>query len=194
VGRAVDRNSTAELGALKTMAEQHGDPDELWVSFADSVEVAGEPEDVYQFLARAQDWPLRLSHVVSLDLDEEVPDVQHMTMDTRSPDGSVHRTTSVRVCFPNSHIVYKQTGLPALMSAHTGRWTLERYETGVVATSHHTVVLRPSAVAELLGPDATFADARAAVRAALGANSLATLTMAKQFAEARNPQRAEQVA
>lgn len=180
VARAVDRNSTAELGALREMAQAPGELDELWLSFADSVEVDGDPEDVYQFLARAQDWPHRLSHVASLDLDEEVPDVQHITMDTVAPDGSVHTTSSVRVCFPSSHIVYKQTRMPEVLTAHTGRWTIERRDAAVVATSHHTVVLKPEAL------DAV-EDVRAKVRAALGGNSLATLRKAKEFAEARRP-------
>jgi aromatase len=183
VARAVDRNSTAELGALREMAQAPGELDELWLSFADSVEVDGDPEDVYQFLARAQDWPHRLGHVARLDLDEEVPDVQHITMDTVAPDGSVHTTSSVRVCFPSTHIVYKQTRMPGVLTAHTGRWTIEPAQDPggpVVATAHHTVVLKPEALD-------TVDDVRTKVRAALGGNSLATLRKAKEFAESRRP-------
>jgi aromatase len=46
-------------------------------------------------------------------------------------------------------------------------------------------VINPDTVSQVLGPDAGVTEARAFVRDALGANSLATLEHAKRYAEAR---------
>ncbi len=181
---AVERNSGAELAALKAAAEQGGLRDELCFTFSDSVHIEAGVQDVFSFLDRADRWPERLPHVARLELKEDEPGLQHMTMDTRGPDGSVHTTTSVRVCFAERGlIVYKQTEMPPVMTGHTGRWVIEPDGTGVSATSWHTVTLNPEGVRRALGPDATLADARAKVRQALGTNSSTTLRLAKEFTE-----------
>ncbi|WP_411081360.1 aromatase/cyclase [Streptomyces sp. cmx-18-6] len=187
IEQAVDRNSRAELTSLKNAAEQGPDRDELHFTFHDSVTIAGAAGDVYGFLDRADLWPERLPHVARLDLDEDEHGVQRMDMDTRSPDGSLHNTTSVRVCFEERHtIVYKQLKVPVAMSSHTGRWTIEPQGDGTVrATSWHTVALDPEGVRTALGPDSTLAEARALVRKALGTNSSTTLRHAKEYAEDR---------
>ncbi|WP_354643039.1 aromatase/cyclase [Kitasatospora camelliae] len=186
IERAVDRNSHAELAALKTGAELGEARAEVHFTFSDSERIAGSAADVFAFLDRADLWPERLPHVARLELTEDEQGIQSMDMDTRSPDGSTHNTTSIRVTFPDRHvIVYKQLRVPAAMTGHTGRWTIEPTEdgAGVVATSWHTVTLDPEGVRALLGPEATLADARAKVRHALGTNSSTTLRHAKQFAE-----------
>ena len=183
IERAVDRNSRAELAALKTTAESHAQTAELVMTFEDSVDIAGPATEVYAFIERSDLWPERLPHVSRLELTERVPGLQLMTMDTRSPDGTVHTTESARVCFQDTRIVYKQTRVPAIMTAHTGEWTFRPTADGVRATSRHTVVINPHTVRDVLGADATVSDARKAVRAALGTNSLATLRLAKAHAE-----------
>ncbi|MEU4349647.1 aromatase/cyclase [Streptomyces sp. NPDC023838] len=183
IERAVDRNSRAELAALKTAAEQHERTGELVMSFEDSVDIAASAAEVYAFIDRSDLWPERLPHVSRLELTETVPGLQLMTMDTRSPDGTVHTTESARVCFEDTRIVYKQTRVPAIMTAHTGEWTFRPTADGVRATSRHTVAINPHTVRDLLGESATVADARQAVRSALGTNSLATLNLAKTHAE-----------
>ncbi|MFJ2741711.1 aromatase/cyclase [Streptomyces sp. NPDC087440] len=191
IEQAVDRNSTAELDALKKTAELGEHRAELHFSFHDRVGVDGDPADVFAFLDRADLWPERLPHVARLDLTEDAvegqPVVQHLDMDTRSPDGSTHNTTSIRVSFPDRRtLVYKQLRVPAAMTGHTGRWTVEPAADGTLTvTSWHTVTLDPAGVRALLGPDATLADARAKVRHALGTNSSTTLRHAKEFAESR---------
>lgn len=185
IARAVDRNSTAELAALKKAAELGAGGDELSMTFSDTQIVHGDAADVYAFLARADLWPRRLPHVARLDLTEEEGGVQHMDMDTRSPDGSLHNTTSIRVLFEDRReIVYKQLRVPVAMSGHTGRWEIEPLGDGTVrATSWHTVTLDPEGVRSALGPDATLQEARDLVRKALGGNSSATLRHAGRFAE-----------
>jgi aromatase len=89
------------------------------------------------------------------------------------------------VCFPHHKIVYKQTTVPALMTAHTGTWLFRDDGSGSTASSEHTVVLNPDMVEKILGAGATVADARAYVQGALSANSLATLGHARTFAESR---------
>ncbi|MFF4173877.1 aromatase/cyclase [Streptomyces sp. NPDC001744] len=188
--RATDTNSESELGRLKALAERWTELDDLVLSFEDSTHVEGPAELVYDFLYRVGDWPERVPHVDRLDLVEETPGVQVMSMDTRTADGSVHTTESVRVCFPEARrIVYKQTATPALMAAHTGEWSLRHDGTGVTVTSRHSVVLRPENIARILGPDADVATARRYVREALGRNSGATLALAKRFAESASPAR-----
>jgi aromatase len=183
VERAVDTNSGSELAALKAVAESLAAEPRALLSFADHVDISGSGQEVYDFLWRADLWEERLPHVSRLVLTEPGDDLQTVEMDTRAADGSVHTTKSVRVGFAPDRLVYKQIQVPPLMTAHTGRWTVEPTEHGVRATSHHTVVLRSERVRELLGPEATLDTARDLVRQALGRNSRATLTLAKEAAE-----------
>ena len=183
IDRAVDGNSDEELAKLKKAAELAGRRDDLLLSFEDSVAIAAPPDAVYDFLHGAAQWPRRIPHVDRLELTEHA-DVQHMDMDTRTADGSVHTTRSVRICLPPDRIVYKQVVTPALMTAHTGCWRLTARPEGTLATSRHTVLLDPDRVTEVLGPDATVATARDFVRRALGRNSTVTLEHAKAHAEA----------
>jgi ribosome-associated toxin RatA of RatAB toxin-antitoxin module len=185
IAEAVDRNSNAELAALKAAAQNHDRLDELVVSFEDTVFVDGSAHDVYEFLYQARQWPDRLPHVSRLDLREDDSGIQFMEMDTRAPDGSVHTTSSVRVCFPDEAIVYKQVRVPALMNAHTGTWTIRYEGNRVRLTAQHDVLLDDSAVGQVLGRQATLAQARAFVRTALGNNSRTTMERAKAYAEER---------
>ncbi|MFE5403233.1 aromatase/cyclase [Streptomyces sp. NPDC056580] len=185
VNAALDGNSDAELAGIKRVAERYDELDALMFSFEDTVRIEGDARDVFDFLNRADLWPQRLPHVSRLELTEDQPGVQVMAMDTKAADGSVHTTESVRVVRGGDRIVYKQTTVPALMSAHTGCWTLTPRAGGVDATSQHTVVVKPEAVERVLGAGRTVADARNYVRNALSTNSRATLGHAKAYAEAR---------
>lgn len=183
IDEAVDRNSRAELAALKTNVELAHLAAELTFSFEDTVHVDGSAKDVYDFVNDAGLWPERLPHVASVRFAEETPGLQSLEMDTRAKDGSTHTTKSYRVVFPHRRIAYKQTTLPALMSLHTGYWTFTEVEGGVSASSQHTVVLNSANIERVLGADATVADARDYVRDALSTNSRATLGHAKAYAE-----------
>ncbi|MGH3866678.1 MAG: aromatase/cyclase [Pseudonocardiaceae bacterium] len=183
IDRAVDRNSRAELAALKTNAELATRAPELLLTFDDIVQIDGSAKDVYDFLNEAQLWQQRLPHVAKVSLREDTPGLQFLEMDTRTKDGSVHTTKSVRVAFPHTKIVYKQIQTPALMTLHTGHWLLEEKSDGVAATSRHTVVINDVNIAKVLGDEASIDDARTFVRTALSTNSLATLGHAKKYAE-----------
>jgi aromatase len=185
IEQAVDTNSRSELASLKATVEAAVGSAELAFSFEDTVLVSGSAKDVYDFVNEAQLWEERLPHVVTVRLEEHEPGLQTLEMDTRSPNGSVHTTKSHRVCFPDERIHYKQTTLPALMDLHTGRWTFRETATGVAASSQHTVVLKPENITAILGPQAGVTEAREHVRAALSANSRATLGLAKEYAEGR---------
>ena len=100
-----------------------------------------EPALVYDFLYRARDWAQRLPHVSEIEVEESTTNLQTMRMVTRSPDGSDHTTHSVRVCFPATSIVYKQTAMPPVMSAHVGRWEVTPVGDGARVDSHHTVLI-----------------------------------------------------
>lgn len=184
--RAVDTNSTAELAHLKQAAERGQDEYDLYVDFADSLTFSGSVRDAYDFIYDAAKWPERLPHVLGLQLREDDDGLQVMRMDTRAKDGSVHTTVSGRVCTPDTSIVYKQTTLPPALKAHNGAWLFAPAPDGAVTvTARHRVILDPDGIAALPSPPASLADARTAVRDSLGANSRATLALARDFIEAR---------
>lgn len=188
IDAAVDRNSESELAALKANVEigvSSAEAAELVLSFADTMQIAGRAGDVYDFLNEAQLWQERLPHVARVALAQPAPDLQILEMDTRTKDGSMHTTKSIRVCLPDSRIAYKQITLPALMAVHTGYWEIVDNGDGTVsATSQHTVVLKPEAISAVLGEQADVARAREFVHTALSGNSTATLGHAKRYAEA----------
>ncbi|MGW6696904.1 aromatase/cyclase [Nocardia sp. NPDC055049] len=186
IEKAVDDNSRAELPGLKAAVESVVRTADLTLSFVDSVEIAGAAGDVYDFVNEANLWTERLPHVASVQLTENTPGVQVLRMDTLTKDGSSHTTESVRVCFPQHRIAYKQTTLPALMALHTGYWEFRTNPDGTTtASSQHTVIIEASRITEILGPDAGVPEARTFLREALGGNSRATLNHAKNYAEAR---------
>lgn len=186
INEAVDRNSTTELAALKATLEGDDARPELLLDFEDEVRIGGAAEDVYAFLNEAALWSERLPHVARVVLTEEVPGLQTLEMDTRTADGSTHTTRSVRVCQAPDTIHYKQVRLPALMTLHTGRWHIATHPAGGLAvTSRHTVRVNEANIGRVLGADADVEAARTYVRNALSRNSLATLGLAKSFAEGR---------
>ncbi|MGV9280629.1 aromatase/cyclase [Streptomyces sp. NPDC003730] len=185
IEEAVDRNSRTELAALKTNVELATASEELTFSFEDTVAIDGSAKDAYDFVNEADRWAERLPHVATVRLTEDTPGLQTLEMDTRAKDGSTHTTRSYRVCLEGRKIAYKQTTLPALMSLHTGYWTFRDTDTGALASSQHTVVLRPENIERILGPEAGVAEAREYVRTALSTNSRATLGHARDYAEAR---------
>jgi len=181
----VDGNSRSELENLRAIAESEGATDERTCSFEDTIAISGSAADVYEFIDRADLWTDRLPHVLAVRLEEPAPGVQTLEMDTLSKDGSSHTTKSYRVCLPHHRIAYKQVTLPALITLHTGRWTITPTEDGVTASSQHTFTVNTENIAEILGADATLQDAIGYVRTALSTNSMATLGLAKSFAEGR---------
>jgi aromatase len=185
IDQAVDRNSRSELAALKTSAELAQEAAPLMLSFEDTVQLRGRASDAFDFVNEAGKWTVRLPHVARVDFREDPPGLQRLAMDTRTRDGAVHTTESVRVAFPPEKIVYKQTSPPPLLKLHTGQWTFANNIAGASATSAHTVVLNPAAIETVLGGGATVDDARAFIRDALSGNSRATLEAARRYAEAR---------
>ncbi|MEU4711965.1 aromatase/cyclase [Nocardia salmonicida] len=185
IDAAVDRNSRAELAALRANIESAVAATESAFSFEDAVLVRGGADDLYDFVNDANRWVDRLPHVESVRFEQDEQGVQTLEMDTRAKDGSTHRTMSYRVVFPGERIVYKQVTLPKLLALHTGVWTFTPTDGGVRAASQHTVVLNTDNIASILGPNATTAGAREYVRNALSTNSSATLELAKAFAEDR---------
>jgi len=183
IRKVTDRNSTTELSNIKALAESWDALPGLMFSFEDSVLVDGPRHAVYDFLYDAKLWAERLPHVARIELHEPTENVQWMSMDTKTKDGSAHTTESVRICTPDERIVYKQLLPPSLMTAHTGVWAVEETGSGVRATSSHTVTLKPQAISAVLGTKADVATAKDFVRSAAGGNSQATLALAKAYAE-----------
>ncbi|MCQ9131932.1 aromatase/cyclase [Streptomyces hilarionis] len=188
IERAVDRNSTSELAALKENVERAhaAETQELTFSFTDTVRIEGSAKDAFAFVNEAARWTERLPHVARVRFSEDTPGLQELEMDTRAKDGSTHTTKSYRVVLGHHRIAYKQVTLPALMTLHTGLWIFEESGDGATASSQHTVTLNTDNIAKILGPEATVADARAYVQSALSTNSLATLGHAKEYAERKS--------
>jgi aromatase len=191
IDQAVDTNSRSELAALKINVESAHNNSELLLSFEDTVRIDAPARDVYDFLDQAQLWTERVPHVAAVTLTEDVPGLQVLEMDTRTKDGATHTTKSVRVCFPHSRIVYKQTVVPALMTLHTGYWLLAEDGAGTTATAQHTVLINPARITEILGAGAGLDQARDYLRTALSGNSRATLGYAKDYAESHVEQPAQ---
>ncbi|MEU7578555.1 aromatase/cyclase [Streptomyces sp. NPDC041068] len=173
--RAMDANSTRELAALARVAESGHPVDDVVFAFTDTVPLTGPAVDAYAFVDRADLWAQRLPHVARADLTEPRPGIQHLEMDTTTADGSTHTTRSTRITEAPGWIAYKQHLTPALLAGHSGEWTFAEGPEGPLATARHTVALAPEAVTDVLGPDATLADARTYIREALGRNSATTL-------------------
>lgn len=185
IDQAVDANSRSELAALKRNVELVQADEEATFSFVDTERIRGSIVDTYDFVNDAHLWQQRLPHVARVRLEEPVPGLQTLEMDTRTKDGSTHTTKSYRVCLRPDRIAYKQVALPALLALHTGVWSFEERPGGVTASSQHTVTLNTDNITRVLGPDAGVAEAKAYVRTALSTNSRATLGFAREYAETR---------
>jgi aromatase len=177
IEEVVDHNSQAELASLREAAGRA----HLVVDFEDEVAIGAGQQNVYRFLARAEEWPGLIPHVARVALTEEPTGVQVLDMDTveSGGGGDVHNTVSVRVLLPPGTIVYKQTTLPPFLTAHVGSWHVRADGTTI---ARHTVVLKEEAIAAMLGPGATVSQAAALVRQSIGGNSRATLHRARELA------------
>jgi len=172
------------LRTLGHAAENHEEMNRLIISFTDALFIAGDVKDAYDYLWEADKWEERIPHIAKLDLEEPAPDVQFFDMLTSTPDGSSHRTRSVRVTVEPDIIVYKQTELPALLDGHTGHWKFTQTPEGVIAEARHTATIKTSAL-HILGEGTTVLDARKYLRRVLSANSVSNLRLAKAHAEER---------
>jgi aromatase len=184
IAKVLDTNSEAELAALKTAAELEAVRPDLVVTFDDTVRVAAKAPVVYDFLHDIQHWPDRLPQIESVSLDHDAAGAQVLRMQTRTREGTLHPTHTVRVCVAPTKIAYKQLLVPPLATVHIGQWLVRPTTDGTEATSRHTVVIKESGIPALLGAGTGAEQARAFVREALGSNSRVTLEHAKAFAQA----------
>jgi C7-C12 aromatase (ARO/CYC) len=172
------------LQVLLYASENRDELDRLIISFTDPLFIAGDIKDVYDYLWEADKWEERIPHIAKLVLEQPAPDVQFFDMDTSTPDGSSHRTRSVRITIEPDIIVYKQTQLPILLDGNTGHWKFTQTPEGVIAEARHTATIKPSAL-HILGEGTTVQDARNYLRRVLSANSVSNLRLAKAYAEER---------
>jgi aromatase len=182
--QALDRNSDSELDALRRVAEAGHPASQLIFGFEDEVRIAGPVAAAYDFIDRADEWQRRLPHVRDVSLAEPLPGIQHLTMETETADGSVHTTTSVRVCMPSQWIAYKQTALPAALLGHSGIWSFRDLgEAGCLVVARHLVLLDPDQLPQAApGDRSAVPEVAQRIRSALSGNSLATLEHARWFA------------
>ncbi|MFC9754071.1 SRPBCC family protein [Streptomyces sp. NPDC056921] len=189
IARAVDTNSTKELAALRSAVERDADGDLGPFTFTDAVETTADPVLLFSFLDRGELWSGRLDHVAEAEMKEFSDGLQLLRMRTRTPDGDTHLTESYRVSQSPARLLYKQVTLPALLTLHTGEWTISPAGEKWRVTSQHTVAIDPGAVRKVLGPEATVADAKRLARRNLGNNSLRTLEAAVRWADTAAAQR-----
>ncbi|MFE9564886.1 aromatase/cyclase [Streptomyces sp. NPDC006487] len=183
VERVTLENSRAQLDRLAELAERWTRLDDLVWSFEDTVRVNAPSELVFDFLYRAGDWPAELPHVNRLQLVENEPGVQVMSMGSLSLNGSSHSTESVRICFPGAQrICYKQTLTSPLLTAHTGEWSVEPDESGVILTARHNVLLCEENIESVLGEGTDAVAAGRHLREAMGQAGLSVLRHAAQYA------------
>ncbi|MBD0741972.1 aromatase/cyclase [Streptomyces sp. CBMA152] len=189
IAEALDRNSRSEIAAVAQWAELPYSTDELVFSVSDETVINSSPHEVYDFLYRADLWPERVAHVAGLDLEETADAdadgalVQTLDMKTRTDDGSVHATQSVRLCFPDERIAYKQTTVPRGLRGHSGEWVITPVADGTRVTARHQVALDPAAVEEAFGPGTSLAEARRRAGALLSGNSMRTLESCRRHTE-----------
>ncbi|WP_285498838.1 SRPBCC family protein [Actinokineospora sp. NBRC 105648] len=176
------RGSQEYLETLRFAAENAEDLRLRTITFEDPLFVAGSVADAYTYLYEADKWPERIPHVLRLDLEESMPNIQFFDMDTRSADGSEHTTRSVRICLPGHKIVYKQTRPPKTLDAHTGHWLFTETPEGLIVSARHTATVRPAGL-HLLGAGTKVEGARRYLRRVLSANSMGNLRLAKEYAE-----------
>ncbi|MBF6328253.1 aromatase/cyclase [Nocardia transvalensis] len=183
IRRALNSNSSRELAALAAAADHGYHVSDVVFSFSDSVDIDGSQVGAaYEFIDRAELWPSHLPHVASADCAEMSPGVQRLTMDSRTDDGTVHTTESLRICRPGEWIAYKQLRTPALLRGHSGVWTFRHAEHGPGRiTARHTVVLDPHAAVMTFGSGGV-GDAKKYVREQLRRNSSITMTHAVEYA------------
>ncbi|WP_030205650.1 aromatase/cyclase [Streptomyces sp. NRRL S-87] len=176
-------NSSSQLDRLAEIARSWTRLDDLVWSFEDTIRVNAPAELIFEFLYQAEDWPAELPHVTRLDLVEDEPGVQLVSMGSMSIDGGAHSTESVRICFPAAQrIVYKQTRTSPLLAAHAGEWAIEPDETGVNLTARHHVLLDQDSIERVLGEGTDAVAAGHHLRDALGQAGLSVLRYATQYA------------
>lgn len=178
IADTLDRNSTAELAALKEAAEREAADERLVVEIEDTVRVDGSVADVYEFLQDAAAWPGRIPHIVSVEARDGGENVQLLDWVTHTERGVDHPSKVVRVCFPPDRIVYRHLLIPPLAAVHTGSYTVTADGDGTLVSSRHTVVLSESGVTDV-------EEAGAFTRQALSTSSREVLARAKEFAEQR---------
>jgi len=137
----IDKNSEAELGALKAAAER--DPG-LLVTFGETLGIKAPPEEVYRFLRDVEEWPAHVPHVASAKLVPVAPDVDLLDMDTKTDQGTIHTARSVRICLPGGRIVQKYLLLPPIATLHIAEWAVADGNASVT----HTVIVTDEAVRE----------------------------------------------
>ncbi|QIS18298.1 aromatase/cyclase [Nocardia terpenica] len=166
---ALDANSDRELGALTDLCAAAVPVGDLVLRCADTVPVA-DIDHAYRAIDDAGSWPDRLPHVLESVLTEPEPGTQDLRMTVRTPDGTVHRTRSIRLCTDGKRIRYKQLQTPDGLAGHSGRWDFDR-DTATV-TGSHLALLDPRTVTDR----EQAARLRETFGARLRANSRATLT------------------
>jgi aromatase len=181
---ALARCAAADLASIKRHAEAIAATAGTYLSFCDAEVIHGSASSVFDFVSNVDAWTEKLPHVGRLKLTERTAGVQHIEASVFAPDGSVHATTAVRLCFPErGSIFYKQLRTSAPIAAHTGRWEFAESDGTVIARSWHTVTLDVEGLRAELGPELTTVQLRAKVRHALGTDSLMTLRRAKDYIE-----------
>ncbi|MCE0445510.1 aromatase/cyclase [Streptomyces tricolor] len=187
ITRAVDTNSRSELEHPRRAAERGDAGAGAAVRLRRHRDHHRLDRGAYAFIYEASRWPERLPHVARIELREEETGLQFMEMDTRSP-GRLAAHHGVRpglraAAADHLQADHSAAGAPGAQRGVAVRGGPGGHREGSPRTIK--VLLDPAGIEALPHPPATLADARQAVRHALGSNSRATMARAREFAQDR---------
>lgn len=187
VGRILEGLAQADLAALRRGAQLRAGGAARNLGFQDEVAVLGPREPLFEFFARAREWPRYVDRYADVFLREDAPGTQLLEARLREPDGSVGMDIRARICFPERGLIVEKRLPPHPPSvAHTARLVIEAHGPGLVASWRHSAVL------DLAGVDGTpgrppFVEAADKLRRLVGADCLLLLRAGKRFAENGRP-------
>ncbi len=149
---ATDHNSTAELAAIKALAEDYGPTlQSHLVRTADDFSIPAPIGAVFDLLWGVTGWPELLAHVAAVDVRSEGENQHRFTMTLGDGSPGSHTVESVRVTDHDRWIGFKQLVTPDGVRGHCGTWSLAAENGTTQVTVRHLALLEPTAPANLPG-------------------------------------------
>jgi ribosome-associated toxin RatA of RatAB toxin-antitoxin module len=173
----VDRISAGQLAAMERFAALGaGRGGRGPLSFTETAELPCPVETAYAFVHDFAAWADLLPEVERASVRDAGHGLLLVDQTRREGGGRTRTTRSAHVCFPGSHIAFKEMTPPALVAAHTGSWRFDKSEGGCRVVVRHVVAPRYAALAERLGGDPTDEAATGYLRRVIGAPTRAVLS------------------
>lgn len=158
IDAAVDTNSQKELEALRKFFAVP-ETEYLHGRVEEALPVSASADDAFEFLLQADRWAERIPHVVDATLTRFETGGELLRLVTQSKDGSTHETASYRVVLSDSSIVYKQIETPGALVSHRGKWHVFVENGQTFVKSVHEYAVTRTTVTNVLGLEASLAEA-----------------------------------